>query len=67
MKERKSPAYLSKVRKIAGEPGKRTGPRSLGIPRMPGILGACSKAKLGLKQFKGACQETQGIRIDMFL
>ena len=32
-----------------------------------GILGACNKAKLGLRQFKGACQETQGTITNMSL
>ena len=36
-----------------------------GDSQEPGILGTCSRARLGLRQFKGACQGTQGSKTDM--
>ena len=66
IKERKSPAQPSKGQKNHWEPKNKTG----GIPRdshKPRILGTCSRVRLGLRRFKGACQETQGTRIDVSL
>jgi len=46
MKQRKekNPAQPLKVRKITGEPRKRTGPRYLGIPRSLGSSGHAAKS-----------------------
>ena len=41
--------------------------RILGDSQEPEILGMCSKARLGLRQFKEACPETQRTSTDMSL
>jgi len=62
-KKKSSPALKGK--KITGEPKEKYWTN---IPRDSqelGILVMCNKARLKLRQFKGACPETRRTRADM--
>ena len=68
IKQRKEKAQSSPQRskKSLGSLGENWA-RIPGDSQEPRILGTGNKAKLGLGLFKGACQETQGTRIDKSL
>ena len=65
-RKRKSLAQPSKAKKSLGSSRKELG-RIPENSQVLEILGTYSKARLGLRQFEGACQETQRTRTDMSL
>ena len=57
MKQREEESLAHQGQKIVGEPNGKNWAK---IPRdcqEPGILGTCSKARVGLRQFKGSAKK----------